>query len=97
MLKSMGLSNRGIGRMLNIECLIYGIKSVLLGLPIAILVTYAVYKVTNNAFSITFYVPWYSVVIAIAAVFTVVFITMMYASRKIKKDNTIDALKNENI
>jgi putative ABC transport system permease protein len=37
------------------------------------------------------------VVIAVAAVFIVVFVTMLYASRKIKKDNTIDALRTENV
>ena len=97
MLKSMGMSNRGITKMLNVECLIYGLRSILLGLPLAALVTFGVYKVTNRAFSTTFYIPWYSVVIAIAAVMIVVFVTMLYASRKIKKDNPIDALKNENI
>ena len=34
--------------------------------------------------------------IAVLSVFTVVFATMMYAMSKIKKDNLIDALKNEN-
>ena len=97
MLKSMGLSNRGITRMLNIECLIYGIRSILLGLPIAILVTFAIYKVTNRAFITPFYIPWYSILIAMVAVMLVVFITMMYAARKVKKDNTIDAIRNENV
>lgn len=33
----------------------------------------------------------------ILSVFLVVFATMMYAMRKVKKDNPIDALKNENL
>lgn len=97
MLKSMGMSNRGVRKMLNIECLIYGIKSILFGMPLAILTTYAVYRITNSAFSVAFSIPWYSVLIAIAAVILVVFITMLYASGKINRDNTIDALKNENV
>jgi len=66
-------------------------------MPLAVLVTYAVYRVTNSAFSVVFSIPWYSVVIAVAAVMIVVFITMLYASGKINRDNTIDALKNENV
>ena len=97
MLKSMGLSNRGITKMLNVECLIYGLRSILLGLPIAFLATFAIYKITNRAFYTEFYIPWYSILIAVAAVMLVVFITMMYAAKKIKKDNTIDAIRNENI
>ena len=35
--------------------------------------------------------------IAVLSVFLVVFVTMMYSMSKIKKDNPIDALKNENL
>lgn len=94
--KSMGLSNKGVTKILNIECLIYGLKSVLIGIPLSIPITFAVYKVTNRAFSVPFSIPWYSIVIASVSVFIVVFVTMLYASGKIKKDNTIDALRNEN-
>ena len=96
-LKSIGLSNKGVSKILNIECLIYGTKSLLLGLPLSIPVTYALYRITNRALSVTFSIPWYSIVIATGSVFIVVFITMLYASGKIKKDNTMDALRNENI
>lgn len=44
-----------------------------------------------------FYLPWGAVLIAVCSVFAVVFATMLYAMRKIKKDNVIDALKNENL
>ena len=97
MLKSMGLSNKGVTKILNIECLIYGIKSIILGLPVAIAVTYAIYRITNRAFSTEFYIPFLSVLEAVFAVFIVVFVTMLYASRKIKRGNTIDALRNDNI
>ena len=58
---------------------------------------YATSKVTGVAFETAFYIPWPSVVIAVGSVFIVVFATMLYATGKIKNDNPIDALKNENI
>lgn len=94
--KSMGLSNKGVSKILNIECLIYGLKSILIGIPLSIPVTFLVYKITNQAFKVQFSIPWISVLIASVSVFVVVFITMLYASGKIRKDNTIDALRNEN-
>ena len=97
MLKSMGLSNKGVSKILNIECLIYGSWSLIIGLPLSVPVTWALYKITNRAFAVSFSIPWYSVAIAVAAVFIVVFVTMLYASGKIKKDNTLDALRAENI
>ena len=41
--------------------------------------------------------PWLDIAIAAVSVFAVVFATMLYSMRKIKKDNPIDALKNENL
>ena len=45
----------------------------------------------------SFFLPWYSVAIAVVSVFLVVFATMLYATNKLKKGNPIDALKNENL
>ena len=44
-----------------------------------------------------FILPWNAIGIAVFSVFAVVFATMIYSMRKIKKDNPIDALKNENL
>jgi putative ABC transport system permease protein len=97
MLKSIGMGSRGFNRMRNYECLIYGIKGLIWGLPASGVITYAIYKATSSGFSKGFYIPWYSVTIAVGSVFAVVFATMIYAMSKIKRDNPIDALKNENL
>ena len=41
--------------------------------------------------------PSLVIIIAIAAVFLVVFVTMMYAMSKVRRENIVDALKNENL
>ena len=97
MLKSIGLSGRGFSRMMNFECLIYGCRSLLFGIPVSLLMTVWIYRVTSNAIDQKFYIPWNGVVIAVASVFIVVFATMLYATRRIRRDNPIDALKNENL
>lgn len=97
MLKSIGLGERGFRRMMNYECMIYGWKGIMYGLPVAVAISYVIYKVTGVAYETAFYIPWTSIAIAVGSVFVVVFSTMLYATGKIKKDNPIDALKNENI
>lgn len=97
MLKSIGLGEKGFRKMLNYECIIYGLKGLLWGLPAAALFTFLIWKVMSGTIEQSFYIPWYSVVIAVFSVFLVVFVSMLYAARKIKKDNPIDALKNENL
>ena len=97
MLKSVGLSESGFRKMLNYECLIYGLRGLLFGLPAAVLMTFAIYSVARKSFELSFYIPWQSVVIAVGSVFLVVFATMIYARRKLSKDNPIDALKLETL
>lgn len=97
MLKSIGMTGKGFNRMMNFECILYGIKSLIYGLPVSIAITYWIYKSVSEGFYTSFHLPWKAIVIAVSSVLIVVFATMMYSMRKIKKDNPIDALKNENI
>ncbi len=97
MLKSIGTTQKGFHKMMNYECILYGLKGILYGLPVALLVTYLIFRVTVSAVELSFYVPWYSVAIAVGSVFFVVFATMLYAMRQVRKDNPIDALRNENL
>ena len=96
MLRSIGMGNKALHKMMRLECLIYGLKGILWGLPASILVTYGIWMMVRANYYMTFYIPWYSVVISVGSVFFVVFITMRYAVGKVSKENTIDALKNEN-
>lgn len=97
MLKSIGMAEKNFKKMMNYECVIYGLRSLLWGLPASFVLTYLIFRITGAAFEMQFYIPWYSIAIAVGSVFIVVFATMLYATGKIRKDNPIDALKNENI
>ena len=96
MLKSVGMTQKGFRRMMNYECLLYGSKALLLGLPVSCGITYLIYRAVTTAYETSFHLPWAAIGIAVLSVFLVVFATMMYAMSKVKKDNPIDALKNEN-
>ena len=97
MLKSVGMTEKSMRRMLSYECVIYGLRALLLGLPVSVGVTYLIHRIVAEELSRSFYMPWHSIVIATSSVFLVVFATMLYAHSKLRKDNPIDALKNENL
>ena len=97
MLRSVGLTQRGFARMMDYECIIYGVRALLWGLPASVLVTYGIYRSVAQSIAAQFYIPWYSVAIAVGSVFVVVFATMLYATRKIRSENPIEALKQENL
>jgi len=97
MLKSMGMSNRDFNSMINYECIIYGSKALIAGLPVSAIISYVICRVLNEGMDTEFMMPWKAVGIAVLSIFTVVFATMMYSMGKIKGDNTVETLKNENI
>ena len=97
MLKSVGMSPGRFNRMIAYESMFYGIKALLYGLPLGILFMYIIYRSIARAFDIGFYILWNQVAAAVISVFLVVSLTMWYSSRKIKKANVVDVLKDENI
>ena len=94
MLRSVGMTDKGFNRMMRYECLLYGVKALLYGLPVSLLLTYLIYNSVVEAADVAFTVPWLSVFISIVSVFMVVFITMIYSVSKIKKGNTVADLKS---
>jgi putative ABC transport system permease protein len=97
MLKSIGITPKGFNKMINYESLFYGIKALTYGLPISFGMMYLIHKVLSSSFEFTFIIPWGRVLATVVAVFIIVGSTMLYASSKIKRENIIDVLKNENI
>ena len=97
MLKSVGMEQRGFNRMMNFECLLYGSRALILGIPVSCGITYLIYLAISEGYETEFHLPWKGIGISTASVFLVVIVTMMYSMSKIKKDNPIDALKNENL
>ena len=97
MLKSIGMTNKQFKQMLDLECIFYGTKALLYGLPLGILVCYLLNKAFSDMIEFMFKIPWNSIIICVIAIYTVVYVTMVYASRKVKKENIIDVIRDDNI
>jgi len=96
MLRSVGMSERAFKRMMNFECAFYGMRTLLFGLPIAAVLSWLIYKgLIIAGAEVGFAFPWASMGISVCSVFLIVFITMLYATHKIKKENIIDALRDD--
>ncbi|GIQ67193.1 ABC transporter permease [Xylanibacillus composti] len=93
MLKSVGLTPAGFNRMIRYESVFYGTKALLYGLPVSIVVSWLLHRSFGNTFDFAFRLPWQEIGICIVSVFVLVFFTMTNASRKLKRENIIDALK----
>lgn len=98
MLRSMGLTPGGFNKMIFFESLFFGLKSLLYALPVSVVVIFLFHLSFGQITSIThFLLPWSSIIISIVGVFLIVLLTMMYATHKMKKENILDAIREENI
>lgn len=98
MLRSVGMSNRNFYKMMNFECAFYGLRTLLFSLPIAVFLSWTIYEslmLAERMDDFKFVLPWKSMTISILGVFLIVFITMLYATSKIRKENIIDALRDD--
>lgn len=96
MLRSVGMSDHDFNKMMRFECALYGIRTLLFGLPISVISSWLIYKgMVIGGASIDFIFPWNSIAISMLGVFFVIFITMLYATGKIRKENIIDALRDD--
>lgn len=96
-LKSIGMTDKQFKRMLDLECFFYGTKALLYGLPISIGISFLLNKAFSSGIDFMFHLPWKSMGVVIVAVYLIVFITMLYSSRKVKKENIIDVLRDDNV
>lgn len=96
MLRSVGLSPKGMNRMFDSETLFYGAKALLWGIPASILCSIFLYQIISDSFDFLFYLPWQPYAIAILGVFSVVGASAFYARSKIKHLNISETLKQEN-
>ena len=97
-LKSIGMTRKEFNRLVNLESVFYSTKSLLIGIPLGILLSYLIYTAFNQGnTTFTFEIPWEGIIISILAVFVLVFIIMNYSLKKVNKQNIIESIRNENI
>lgn len=98
MLRSMGLTPRGFNKILYFESIFVGLKSLLYGLSFALIVILLLHiSMSGVVVFDSIMIPYKSILITIVGVFIIVIITMLYASRKIKNENILEAIREENI
>lgn len=97
MLRSIGLTPKGFNKMLIFECLLFGLKSLLYGISVSLVITYLFHLSFNKMAQTSLIIPYTSIIIAILGVFIIVLITMWYATKQIKKENILDIIRKESI
>ncbi len=97
MLRSVGMTGKEFNRMIRLESIMYGSRSLLAGLPVGIAISVLFYYKLGSELHAGFIFPFKAVLISIIAVFIIVFITMHYSVAKIGKQNIIETIRRENV
>jgi len=96
MLKSIGMTRKEFDRMINLETIFYGTKSLAYGVILGILGTLLLYQGFDIKMK-ELYFPTGPILISFVSVFILIFIIMRYSLNKINKQNTIETIRKDNI
>lgn len=97
MLKSIGMTKKEFNRMIRLESIFYGVKSLVIGIPIGLGLSYGMYTVFRNSMEMNYVLPYKSIIVAVIFVAVVIGIIMKYSMSKINKQNIIETIRNDNI
>lgn len=97
MLKSIGMTKREFNRMIRLESLFYGVKSLIIGIPLGLLAGLGIFKAFSINLATDFVVPYTAIAISIVFVFAVVWLIMRFSISKVQKQNIIETIRNDNI
>ncbi len=96
-LKSLGMSDKKIKKMLNLEGVFYGLKAILIGIIIGVIILYLIYLSTRESILETFKIPLIRIAIAIIVIYIIIFLAIYKGKKKIDINNIIEKVKKENI
>ena len=96
-LKSVGMTTKEFNRMIRLESILYGLKSLLIGIPLGLIGSYCIYNGIAKGLDFGYILPLKSIIIAIIFVFIIVGLTMKYSLNKINTKNSIETISEDYI
>lgn len=96
-LRGIGMSQKQISKMLSIEGIFYGAKACIYGMVISLLILVIMYYNIEDYNYYKLSIPWGNIGLCIIAAYSIIFFATWYAKRKIRTNNIIDEIRNENI
>ena len=64
MLKSIGMTKKEFNRMIRLESIFYGVKSLVIGIPIGLALSYGMYNVFKNSMEMDYVLPYKAIAVS---------------------------------
>ena len=96
-LKSIGMTKKEFNRMIMLENVFLGFKSLIIGIPLGLVFSYIVHIAFSTNVVMEYMPPINGIIISIVAVSIILGLIMLYALRKINKQNIIETIRRDNV
>ncbi len=97
-LRSIGLTSKGFNKILYFESFFVGLRALMYSLPVSVVIIFLIHNSMSELVAYnSLMLPFKNMLFAIIGVFVIILFTMMYASRKVKKENILETIREENI
>jgi len=91
------MTKNEFNRMIKLESVFYGSKSLIIGIPIGCIGSYLIYNAFTEGMDMEYKLPITAIILSIIFVFSIVGLIMKYSLDKINKQNIIETIRKENI
>ena len=94
-LKSIGMSQRDLKKMITYEALIYGFSGSLQGIFFGCILSYIIYLAASGVLKVVWTIPYEACFITFAAALLISYVSVLLPLRRIQQDNIIDTIREE--
>ena len=95
MLQSVGMTKKEFDKMIRLESIMYGLKSLCYGVILGMILSRLIYMSVLRGFDFGYRLPVKALVVCAALVTVIVGFTMKYSVDKINKQNIIETIRNQ--
>ncbi|MEQ6353489.1 FtsX-like permease family protein [Lysinibacillus sp. M3] len=94
-LKSIGMSQRDLKKMIIYEALFYGFSGSLQGIFYGCILSYILYTAASGLFKVEWSIPYNACIITFVAALLISYLSVLLPLRRIQQDNIIDTIREE--
>ena len=94
-LRSVGMTHSGLGRMLNLESILCSAKSLIIGLPLGVAASYLIYQAILFSADFPYTFPWLAIAQCVIGVFIVTWVTMHYSASRLRGGNIVENIREK--
>lgn len=97
MLEAVGMTKKEFHHMIQLESIFIGVKSLVIGIFLGLGLSYILHQRIVEGLDFPYQIPWIAIILSILFVTLLITVIMNYSIRKIRKQNIIETIREENI